>query len=214
MPAYNEASVIASVIEEVRKEGYFHIVVINDGSSDDTSKILKEINVRELKMPINRGVGAAMRLGIIFARANGYQHLVFIDADGQHFPSDIEKLYDKMQETGVDLVIGSRFHKDQSSVPLIRRIYNKIANLLTLLGQTKVKDSQSGFRILNRRSIEKLELELDDYGICTEMIWKCRKNKLTMSETPISVRYTEYSLGKGQNFIKGVKTGYSLIKKI
>lgn len=205
---------ILDTIQELRDELIENIVVVNDGSTDNTSDVLLNAGVVELRLPINRGVGAAVQLGIRYAKASNYQYLLFMDADGQHVARDIWSLAAKMKETKADVIIGNRFHGAHSSIPLIRIIYNKIANMLTLLGKTKVSDSQSGFRLLNRASIDNLELELDDYGVCTEMIWKCRKNNLSVDDAPISVRYTKYSMSKGQNLGKGIKTGYSLIKKL
>lgn len=214
LPAYNEAQIIGSVISDIKALNFHNIIVINDGSTDHTSDVLKTLDIKELKLPINRGVGAAMKTAILYARINGFDQLLLMDSDGQHYPSDIQILYQKMITSKADMVIGSRFHQERSEIPTTRRIFNKIANWVTLLGNIKVDDSQSGFRLLNRKAIEKLDLELDDYAVCTEMIWKCKKEGLIISEAPIKVKYTKYSMSKGQNLFKGIKTGLSLIRKV
>ena len=214
MPSFNEATVLEEAINEIRAEGYKNILVVNDGSTDNTSTLLKRLNVQELKLVLNRGTGAATRAAIHYAKLNKIEYLVLLDADGQHLPSDIERLYLSHLKNSSDVVIGNRFHNNSSKVPMTRKFYNKIANLVTRLGNTKVNDSQSGFRLLNKKAINTLNLKIDDFGVCTEMIWRCQKEGLKLSETPISVRYTEYSMSKGQNLFSGFKTAISLLKKL
>jgi glycosyltransferase involved in cell wall biosynthesis len=214
LPSFNEATVLEEVINEIKSEGYKNILVVNDGSTDNTTELLKRLKVSELKLVLNRGVGVATRAAIRYAKLNKIEYLVLLDADGQHLPSDIEHLYHNQLKNGSDVVIGNRFHNNSSTIPKIRKFYNTVANLITLLGKTKVKDSQSGFRLLNQKAINTLDLKVDDFGVCTEMIWKCKKEGLIMSEVPISVRYTEYSMSKGQNLFTGFKTMISIIKKL
>ncbi|MFK5982016.1 MAG: glycosyltransferase family 2 protein [Flavobacteriaceae bacterium] len=212
LPAYNEATVIGSVIQEVKSCGFFNIVVIDDGSTDTTSLIAKEEGAHILRLCINRGVGAAIKTGILYAKIKNLEQIVFLDADGQHFPKDIIKLVNEMKQKNSDVVIGSRFITKESQIPFTRIIFNKVANLFTHFGKSEVSDSQSGFRLLNKTAIKKLELELDGYGTCTEMVWKINKLNLKLDETPIRVKYTKYSKSKGQNLWKGIQTAFYLIK--
>lgn len=212
LPAYNEATVVRDVIKELNSCGYKNIVVIDDGSTDDTRKCTQEAGARVLHLCLNRGVGAATRAAILFAKREGIEFMVLMDADGQHYPSEIEKLIDELQKQKADIVIGSRFLEQKSKMPFSRVIYNRIANMFTYFGKSTVTDSQSGFRLLNKVAIDNLELELDAYGICTEMVWKANTMKLNLVETPIKVLYTKYSQSKGQNLMKGVQTAYRLIK--
>ncbi len=212
LPAFNEATVIHDVITDIKAHGYTNIMVVDDGSTDNTTDTIKDITKHNLRLCINCGVGAATRAAILATRALGYQYLIFIDADGQHYADDIDVVVNEMDKSKADMVIGSRFIARQKGIPKMRRFYNLIANVITNAGRFTVTDSQSGFRMLNRKAIENIHLEIDDYGVCTEMIWKCNVSKLNISEAPIKVRYTEYSMSKGQNFWKGVKTGISLMK--
>lgn len=214
LPAYNEATVIKDVLLDLKQHGYHKILVINDGSTDNTAEVVKEQQVDIITLPINCGVGAAFRAGLLFARRNNVDQLVFMDADGQHYPSDIKVLMDCAQENKANIVLGSRFIADQGSdIPRRRVFYNKLANWLTHFGQSDLTDSQTGFRLLDKEAINRLELECSDYAVCSEMIWKAKKANLSMAEAAIKVKYTDYSMSKGQNFWKGIRTGYSLISK-
>lgn len=215
LPAYNEATVIRGIIKNIKSCGYVNIIVVDDGSTDKTYKFAQEEGARVLHLCLNRGVGAAIRAAILFAKKKNIEFMVFMDADGQHFPSEIKKLVDELQKQKADIVIGSRFLEQESKIPFSRIIYNKIANMFTYFGKSTVTDSQSGFRLLNKVAINNLvDLELDEYGICTEMVWKANAMKLNLAETPIKVQYTKYSQSKGQNFWKGIQTAYNLIKNI
>ncbi len=214
LPAYNEATVIRDVIIEIKNCGFKNIVVIDDGSTDLTSSIAKQEGVQIIRLCINRGVGAAIKTGILYAKIKKLDQIVFLDADGQHYPKDIIKLVNDMQVQNSDVVIGSRFLKKESHIPVSRIVYNKIANLFTHFGNTAISDSQSGFRLLNKPAINNLKLELDGFGTCTEMVWKVNKMKLKLTETPIRVKYTKYSKSKGQSLWKGMQTAFYLIKNV
>lgn len=214
LPAYNEATVIRDIIKNLKSCGYANLVVVDDGSTDNTYKFAQEEGAKILHLCLNRGVGAAIRAAILFAKKKNIEFMVFMDADGQHFPSEIEKLVDELQKQKADIVIGSRFLEHESKIPFSRIIYNKIANMFTYFGKSTITDSQSGFRLLNKVAINNLDLELDEYGICTEMVWKANAMKLNLVETPIKVQYTKYSQSKGQNLWKGIKTACNLLKNI
>jgi len=214
IPAYNEQNVIEEVVKSVLNCGFSNIYVVNDGSTDATAKLATNAGAKVIQHSINRGAGAANQTGIAYAKRKKLNYIVFLDGDGQHYPEDIEKMFELMQKEHIDLVIGSRFLEDIVAVPLIRRIYNYIANVLTLGSkQGKYSDTQCGFRMLNRKAIETINLEIDGFGYCSEMIWKAELNKLIVKEMSVKVRYTEHSLKKGQDLITGMKTGFDLIWK-
>lgn len=212
LPAFNEATVIREVIKSLKSCGYTNIVVVDDGSTDNTHKFAQEEGAKVLRLCLNRGVGAATRAAILFAKRKNIEFMALMDADGQHYPSEIEKLTNELQKQQADIVIGSRFLEKKSKIPFSRVIYNRIANMFTYFGKSTVTDSQSGFRLLNKVAIHHLNLELDEYGICTEMVWKANALKIKIVETPIKVQYTKYSQSKGQSLWKGIQTAYNLIK--
>lgn len=214
LPAFNEGEVIGNVLSEVQNAGYSQICVIDDGSEDNTSEISHNYGVKVLKHPINRGPGAAIQTGIQYAKFMGYPYAILMDSDGQHLPEDIDNLYNRMIETEADIVIGSRFFTD-NNIPKHRIAYNKIANVLTnFFCKNTYSDTQSGFRLLNRKAIESLKLKNRGFSFCSEMLFVGEKLNLKIEQTPIRVIYTEYSLNKGQNLKEGVRTARSILWRV
>ncbi len=215
LPAYNEASVIGNVLFDIQIEGYSNICLVDDGSSDNTSDIAQKYDVNILTHPLNRGAGAATQTGITYAKIQNFQYAILMDSDGQHIPKDIESLYTKMEETDADIIIGNRFFITENDVPKHRIAYNQIANIFTnVFCEKKYADTQSGFRLLNRKAIELLNLKTRGFGFCSEMIIESEKLNLRIEETPIRVLYTKYSLNKGQNLREGARTARSILWRI
>lgn len=215
LPAFNEAAVIREVIRNVRTCGYHHIIVVDDGSSDDTARIALEEKTVLLSHPVNRGAGAVIQTGILYARLKGINTMVQMDSDGQHHPEDIDHLFKTMQSEDCDIVVGSRFMGGNYNIPKIRVFYNSISNIITnWFCKRWYSDTQSGFRMFNRRAIEKLDLQIDGFGYCSEMIIQAERKSLRISEVPISVSYTKYSMSKGQDFFMGVVTATNLFWKL
>ncbi|MFN4212976.1 MAG: glycosyltransferase family 2 protein, partial [Microgenomates group bacterium] len=117
LPAYNEGEVIGQVIAAVKKEGFEKIIVVDDGSTDDTCQKAKNAGAIVLRHIINRGKGAAVKSGIEYAKLKKASIVVTIDSDGQHNPKDIKKLVEKIRE-GYDVVLGSRFLNKKNKIPL------------------------------------------------------------------------------------------------
>lgn len=215
IPAYNEGTVISDVVHRVMAEGYPHVLVVNDGSSDDTCEQAKKAGAIVISHLINRGAGAGAQTGIDFARRKGMKYIVQIDADGQHYPEDIRSLSETMDSENADIVIGSRFMVTNREIPKVRVIYNKISNVFTNWFCTRwYSDTQSGFRMLNRTAIEEIDLHIDGFGYCSEMIILSEKRGLKISEVPIRVIYTQYSMSKGQDLQMGITTALNILWKL
>ena len=207
LPAYNEASVVGKVIANLYAEGYSQVCVVDDGSEDGTYRAARRAGATVVRHPINRGAGAAVQTAIELARRRRWRYVLFMDADGQHLVSDIELLLLKMATAEDDLVIGSRFLAPSPGIPRSRKWLNGIGTGLTnLFCKYRYTDTQSGMRLLNRRAIQKLNLRIDGFGFCSEMIHQAEAAGLAVSETPISVRYTDYSRSKGQDLPMGFTT--------
>ncbi|MDD2766388.1 MAG: glycosyltransferase family 2 protein [Candidatus Moranbacteria bacterium] len=217
IPAYNEATVICDVIREIQSAGYNNIIVVDDGSTDDTYERARTItDVIVLKHLINRGKGAATKTGIEGAKLLNADIIVTLDGDGQHNPNDIARLIEPLQKKHCDVVLGTRLRNPQG-MPWYKILANHIGNAVTwYFYGLWVSDSQSGFRAYSRHASELINTKTDRYEYDSEVIREIYIYKLKYTEVPIEVRYTEYSMGKiqKQGFINGIKTLYKIIWNI
>jgi glycosyltransferase involved in cell wall biosynthesis len=155
MPALNEAAVVGSVVAEVRAAVPFaHVLVVDDGSTDDTGRRARAAGADVLTLPFNLGVGGALRAGFRYAVRFEYGAAVQVDADGQHDPAEIVQLLAALNDA--DLVIGARFAgQGDYQVRGARRVAMKLlARSLSRRTHTRLTDTTSGFRAFNRRTIE------------------------------------------------------------
>lgn len=213
IPVFNEEKVIKEVLDEIKSSGYQEIIVIDDGSADKTfEKICELDSVIPLRHSINRGKGAAVKTGMEAAKMLGADIVVTLDGDGQHNPRDIGKMLELL-DSGCDVALGTRL-KDPKGMPAYKIIANHIGNFFTwLIYGLWVTDSQSGFRAYSQKALRLIDTQTDRYEYDSEVIREIHRNKLKYAETPIEVRYTDYSMSKinKQGLVNGLKT---LVKMI
>lgn len=212
IPAYNEGTVIASVIRDVQKEGWKDIIVVDDGSGDATYQEAKKMGVIVLRHTLNRGKGAAIKTGFEAAKKLHADSIVTIDADGQHDPKDIRGLVELL-EKGHDVVLGVR-NFDEKHIPRLKVLGNHIGNFFTwMLYGLWVTDSQSGIRAYNRKALDCIVIYNDRYEFETEIVREISRNNLIWTEVPITVRYSSYDQNKQnkQSFISAIKTILRLV---
>jgi glycosyltransferase involved in cell wall biosynthesis len=152
VPALNEESSLASVIAEIKSCGY-QVLVINDGSTDGTTDVARASGARLLDLPINLGVGGALRAGFKYACERNFQAVVQVDADGQHPADEIVHLLNEANTSGAHLVIGSRFLSDGTSMEVgrVRRfVMRLLARSATNATQSPITDATSGFRVIQQ----------------------------------------------------------------
>lgn len=213
IPAKDEATRIGQVIKETKQHGFHNIVVVNDGSSDSTLQVARNEGAQVLSHVINLGAGAATQTGIEFALESGADAIVTMDADSQHYPSDIKRLVNTLYQNDLDVVLGSRFLDKKNQIPKIRRVYNKIGNYITgILFGLFVSDSQSGMKAFRASFAEKSKFRFNGYEFCTEFIRLMRLHKAAYQEIPIKVLYTEETMAKGQSFKNGFKMAVNLLR--
>ena len=150
IPALNEQVSVLKVLEELKRHS-FHTLLISDGSTDGTALVGRNFGVRVLELPINLGVGGALRAGFAFASKYGYQAVVQIDADGQHPIDEIENLIHAANEHDAHMVIGSRFLMNEMTMEVshMRRLAMRVlSRSATSATGTKITDSTSGFRLI------------------------------------------------------------------
>ncbi len=219
MPSYNEEKVIARVVKEV-KEKIPDVIAVDDGSTDQTGIVANEAGAKVLKHFLNRGQGAALQTGINFALAQGAEVIVTFDADGQHNPSDIDRVVKPLLLGEAQVVLGSRFLKsengyqktDISSIPLVKVIVLKFAAWFTrLYTGLKVTDAHNGFRALSRNAAELIEIRQDGMAHASEIIEQIKKHNLRFVEVPVQIVYSQYSLQKGQKLSNSFRILWDLI---
>ncbi len=206
MPAYNEAPVIGSVIKNLKNNGFNNILIVDDCSSDKTFEIAKKSGAITLRHIINRGAGGATSTIIEYAKRKNFDYLILMDSDGQHSVKDAKKLLNICIKRKKNLVLGSRLISDIKKMPFQRKVANFIGSFATWFVFGKfVWDSQSGFRVLDKKAINKISLTYDRFEFCSEMIGQVFIHNLKLIEVPIKVVYTEHSLNKdhGQSIVNG-----------
>ncbi|PSO44164.1 MAG: glycosyltransferase family 2 protein [Parcubacteria group bacterium QH_9_35_7] len=208
VPAYQEQENICQVVNEL--QSYVdEVVVVDDGSTDKTSAEAQQAGAKVITHEINRGQGAALETGRRYALVQDAEFLLFFDGDGQFKPEEIDKAIAKLKQSEADILFGSRFIGDNSQIPITKRyLLLPLAKLVDrFFTDLPLTDAHNGFRILAKKSIEKIEITQDRMAHATEIPRKVKKYELDYVEFPTEVRYKEY----GQNFIGGMKILEDLI---
>lgn len=188
VPAYNEAGCIEKTIEDLRNYQHddYDILVINDCSNDETSAILKRINVDHLDLPVNLGLSGGVQCGFKYAYLNGYQYAAQFDGDGQHDAQYLHSMIHAMDE-GYDIVIGSRFidHKKPWSARMIGS--RLIAGLIRVLTFKKINDPTSGMRMFNRKMIKDYAYHMNRRPEPDTLVYQIRHGA-TIKEVSVTMR--------------------------
>mgnify|MGYP000026499323 FL=1 len=223
IPAFNEASSIASVVEVVDTYAD-EVLVVDDGSDDDTAAEAKKAGATVVEHETNGGYGAALKT--IFTQANrcDADHLVILDADGQHDASDISNLVRKQRETDAHIVIGCRFGQEaETEMPLYRRFGLSVINLLTNLSlgifsaESRVRDSQSGFRAYNREAIASLAADdsIGDNMDCSlDILYHAHSNGYQIEEVPTTIDYDVESGSSHSPINHGITLVMNIVRTI
>lgn len=205
IPVFNEERQIKKVIEELSKT-FKNIIVINDGSTDKTEKILKTLNVIHLKHSINLGQGAAISTGFKFIQKlkDAYAVVTF-DADGQHSAKDAELFAKEILLCKEEIIFGSRFLDNKSNIPFIKKVVLSIVVMFTnILSKINLTDAHNGLKAFKTSCLNKLDIDIDGFGFESQIIHQASKKKITYKEMPTNTMYTTYSKKKGQRLINGL----------
>ena len=212
VPAYNEAATIASVLADLRAHcPEFDVLVIDDGSMDDTARVVASTpGVELVQLPYNLGIGGAMQTGYRYALREGYDIALQCDADGQHPVEDIARLVAKVQEGAADMVIGSRYVASTDYVPSMYRRVGKslLSRLVDSLVGGGITDTTSGFRAMNREVLRVFAKHYPDDYPEAEALIILHKAGLKAVEAPVEMRARQ----GGVTSISPVKAGYYVVK--
>ncbi|UCE59831.1 MAG: glycosyltransferase family 2 protein [Phycisphaerales bacterium] len=199
IPAYNEERSIEAVVREVAAS-FPNVVVVDDGSSDNTLQAARRAGAVALRHMINRGQGAALQTGMEYALLRGARFVVTFDADGQHRAEDIRRLLEPVHQGECHIALGSRFTGEAVDITAGRRALLRLAVLFTrIVSRVKLTDVHNGLRAFSREAAEKINLTQDRMAHASEMIDLIRQSGLPFCEVPVQIRYTEYSRAKGQS---------------
>jgi glycosyltransferase involved in cell wall biosynthesis len=212
VPAYNESASIARVVEQLHAHAPdFDVLVIDDGSLDDTAKHAEAAGAFVVIHPINLGIGGAVQSGYQFALANDYALAVQVDGDGQHPPEELKKLVERINsEPAVDMVTGSRFLGEGEYKQTFARRAGIVmfSFILSFITHQKVTDPTSGFRLTNRRAIGLFAHDYPHDYPEVEAILMMHRHQLKTVEVPVRMDLRE----GGQSSITPLHSGYYMLK--
>jgi glycosyltransferase involved in cell wall biosynthesis len=196
IPALNAEKTLAAVVRETRRQ-LEPLVVIDDGSTDATSKVARAGGAIVLRHEVNRGKGAALRTGFAWALEQGFDGVVTLDADGQHLPHEIPKFLAARQETGADLIIGGRAHLFAGMLPR-RRMANRFsAWSIAKASATGITDSQSGYRFYSAKLLRGVTLRATGFDMESEVIIRAGRGGFKVLTIPIDL-----------GFVNGISTSH------
>jgi polyprenyl-phospho-N-acetylgalactosaminyl synthase len=213
VPAYNEEPMIGQVIREVRRL-FPWVVVVDDGSADNTAGEARAAGAIVLRHPVNVGQGGALETGIRFALASGAEFFITMDADGQHQPSDAVALLSRLQarRTELDMVLGSRFLGQRPQMGFRRRLLLRAATRLSrLLHGLPLTDTHNGLRVFGRNVAERMRFNHVDMAHASDVYDIIRKYRFRFEEYPVTIRYTHYSRSKGQSMVNAINVLIDLL---
>ena len=212
IPAYNEHSMLGTVIREILDFKY-QVVVVDDGSEPSLHSIVKGLPVYLLRHRVNLGQGASLQTGIEFALQHNAEFLVTFDGDGQHKVQDVPRLLEKLITGKADIVIGSRFISGaETNIKTGRRWLLSIARYLNFIFTgVMLTDAHNGLRSFTREAASKLKFDENRMAHATEILALINKNKMRYSEEPVSIQYSEYSRAKGQTIWDSFRIVFDLL---
>jgi glycosyltransferase involved in cell wall biosynthesis len=214
IPAFNEGKVIRNVLTKVFRS-FENVVVVDDGSSDDTVAEVNQTRAILVVHPINLGQGAALQTGMERAlKDKDAKYFITFDSDGQHRVEDAENMLETLKKEKLDVVLGSRFldSKSEEKIPALKRIVLKTAVIFTnRTSKIKLSDTHNGLRVFNRKFAENLNLKEAGYAHGSEIISRIGKGGYAYKEIPVTIDYTEHSIKKGQSMLNSVNILFDLL---
>jgi len=198
IPAFREATVLGGVVARLRGVCQC-VVVVDDGSRDDTGEAALAAGATVLTHVVNLGQGAALQTGIEYALRQGADYIFTFDADGQHSPDSLAIMAETMRTSGADIVLGSRWLGRAESMPAFRRLVLRVAVVFTRLHSgLAITDTHNGLRLFTRAAAARIQISQARMAHASELLDQIGATGLKYAEAPVTIQYTEYSLRKGQ----------------
>lgn len=203
IPAYNSAATLGDVLSKIlSRHSEQDVLVVDDGSSDNTVGIAKKHGVQLVSHSENRGKGAALRTGFVRAIELKADAVLTLDADGQHDPVYMPKFLDAMQRSSLDIIVGSRM-RDLKSMPWDRQFSNKVTSkIMSARCRQKIEDGQCGYRLIRTDVLKKIELTTRHFETEAEILYKASLHGFKIGFVPISTIYNQ----AGSSIRRGIDT--------
>jgi len=191
IPSYNEESTIGEVVKKL-KFNDLEVIVIDDGSTDETSKIASEAGAIVMRHVKNLGKGISLKEGFDFVlRMTNFDSIIIMDGDGQHSPDDVPALIKHAEEKEGDIIVGNRMTYVKN-MPFIRLATNRFMSfLLSLMCRQHIPDTQCGFRLIKRKVLEQLDLKTKKYDLDSEILIKASKKHFKIVSVPVKTIYKD-----------------------
>ncbi len=189
IPAYNEGKAIRSVVKTAL-EFCSHVLVVDDGSGDDTSHESKQAGAILISHVQNRGKGQAIQTGFnYFLEQKNLEVLVILDADGQHDPRELPLFFNAYEKTKSDIILGNRM-QNTKDMPIERKIVNHLTSwIVSGLARVRIHDCQCGYRLMSRKVVSQLELKTSNFDLESEMLIQAGRKGAQVSEVMIQTIY-------------------------
>ncbi len=189
IPAYNESASIARVVD-LCKPYVDRVVVIDDGSKDNTAEVATRAGATVVSQPRNMGKGAALQAGMDYTVREGFDAAVFLDADGQHEPTSIPDLRRPVENGSADMAVGSRKHEWDSKMPLANRLTNLCMSwFLSFIARQPMEDTQNGYRLITARVMQTVRMETSRFEAESEFLLKAARRGYRIAWVPIRTIY-------------------------
>jgi glycosyltransferase involved in cell wall biosynthesis len=212
IPVYNEAPVLKDVLTGVQRQ--FRLVVcVDDGSSDGSASIIEQSGAVLVRHPVNLGQGGALQTGVTYGLLDpDVRYFVTYDADGQHQLADVVRMLSRLQRDDLNVVFGSRFLDDRTSVTGVRRLVLKLAVRYTRATTgVRLSDAHNGLRVFDRSVAEALDLRQAGMAHASEFVTMVGRYRFRYAEEPVHILYTDYSRSKGQHLLNSVNILFDLL---
>ena len=210
VPALDEQDSVAEVVREVGSLPGIDVLVIDDGSRDETAAVARAAGAQVVSMPFNVGIGGAVQTGYMWALEHGYSVAIQVDGDGQHPAVEVQRLVDAVRKGEADLVIGSRFLGEGSyRAPFARRVGIRLfASVLSAILRVRVTDTTSGFRAGGREAIALFARAYPHDYPEVETVLVAHRAGLRVTELPVQMRIRQ----GGVSSITPFRAGYYMVK--
>ena len=189
IPTYNESKTIAGIIQQVRLSG-LEVIVIDDGSRDNTADIAQSSQAQVLRNARNLGKGASLAKGFDFALARGFEAVISMDGDGQHSCDDLPAFINKAESSDCAIVVGNRMSSTKK-MPTLRVLTNRFMSwLISLVTGQQIPDTQCGFRLVKKELLQKLNLSTSKYETESEILIQAARLGFKIESVPVKTIYT------------------------